>query len=180
MASPSMQAASNTPDRLGPYDQSGVLTIGAATNCVVLTPTITANAYSTGNLLGTKLTITTASRLTAGTGDIVSVTLIDQAKQSIAVDVLFWNADPSGTTFTDRSALDIADADMLKLIGGVQIATTDYYAFSDNSMACKTNIGLPFGPLASGTSIYCCIVARGTATYAATSDIQLTVGIRWD
>lgn len=181
MAAPSAWNGTNClPDRFGSSEQLGVASVGAATNCIVKTVTVTANAYSSGHLIGSKLSLTTAARLSAGSGAIISVTVVDQAKQSSAMDVVFWNADPSGTTFTDRSALDIADADMLTLIGGVQIATTDWYAFNDNSMACKTNIGLPFGPLASGTTIYAAIVSRGTPTFAATTDVQLTVGILWD
>jgi hypothetical protein len=143
------------------------------------TPTIDTAIYASGDLLGTKLTLTNAVRVASTGGKIMSVTVVDQAKQSIALDVLFFEADPTGTTFTNNAALDVADADLLNAVGSVSVVAGDYIALADNSLATVKNVNLRF-KLDSGTSLYACLITRGTPTYAAATDIQLKVGVEQD
>lgn len=155
------------------------VTVGGMTAIAVAPTVSTTPAYTAGDAVGGKLTLASAVRLSGGNGLIQSVVLADKGKQSVALDVVFFNADPSGTTFTDNGALTIADADLLKIVGHVSVAAADYSAFVDNSVATKAGLGLAF-KLASGTSLYACIVARGTPTYTSTSDVQLLVSILED
>lgn len=142
------------------------------------TPTLAvAGTYASGDSVGTLITFTQAST-DRDTGVIQHVTLVDLAKQNIAADIIFFSANPSGTTFTDNGALDIADADMSKVIGHVSISSTDYCSLNDNSFATKANIGLVF-KLTTSNTLYAAIVTRGAPTYTS-GDITLEVGVLRD
>lgn len=142
-------------------------------------PVCDTNIYASGDLIGGLLTFANAARVAAGSGTIQGVVIGDLAKQDSAIDIVFFNANPDGTTFTDQAALDIADADIPKIIGVMKVLASDYSDFNDNSVATKAPFGLPF-KLASGTSIYACLVCRGTPTYASASDLTPKVKIYQD
>lgn len=126
--------------------------------------------YADGDLVGEKLTLAVPA-----SGIIETITLIDQAKQNAALDLIFFIKNPSATTFTDNAALDVADADALNIIGAVRIAASDYVDLADNSVACLRGVGLGYVSDA-GSVLYACFVSNGaTPTYAATTDLQLVV-----
>lgn len=153
---------------------------GAVRASISVTPTIqTAGAYTTGYCLGSKLTIASATRIAAGSGTIQSISLADKAKQSIAADVILFDSDPSGSTFTDNAAATVVDADLLKILGFVSLVAGDYVAFADNSVAMKANLNIGF-KLASGSSLYAVLVTRGAPTYVSVSDLVLKVAIQQD
>jgi hypothetical protein len=109
-----------------------------------------------------------------GAGVLQSLTLSDAAKQDIEFDVVFFRANPSNTTFTDNSALDIHDTDLLEAFV-VNVGSSDYADFADNSLA-TVNPSRAFK--LNGTSVlYACLVARGAYDGAAAGDLQLTVDI---
>jgi hypothetical protein len=144
---------------------------------LVATPTVSAaSIYADGDLVGGKITLASAVRAAGAGGVIQAITLTDLAKQSAAIDVIFFNADPSTTTFTDNAAFDVADAELVNIIGIVKLAAADYAAFNDSSAICKTGINLPF--VLAGTSLYAALVTRGTPTYAATTDVKLRVTVQ--
>ena len=136
-----------------------------------------AAAYATGDLVGGLLNIggiageVVGSGPSFGGGLIQSVVITDLAKQSITKDVVFFDTHPANTTFTENSALDIADADLVDVLGVVQVA--DWFAFNDNSIGQALNLAIPF----SDTPLYAAIVERGAPTYASTSDLTIRVGI---
>jgi hypothetical protein len=86
----------------------------------------------------------------------------------VALDVVLFDSDPSATTFTDQAALDIADADLLKVIGVVSVTT--WYAFADNSVGQARNLAIP---VSSAGSLYACLVSRATPTFAAATDVTI-------
>ena len=131
-------------------------------------------AYTSGDLIGGKLTLAGVAPYSGAGILIQKVALSDLAKQDAAVDVVFFNANPDGTTFTDNSALDVADADLPKVAGFLSIAAGDYCDFNDNSIANKSDT--PVEVKLNGTSVlYAVVVARDTPTYASASDLQLMV-----
>lgn len=160
--------------------RGGVLAVGGQTAVVQVTPTVETSAYADGDLVGEKLTLTNAGRIEGGSLIVHSIVLADKAKQSAALDVVFFFADPSGTTFTDNAALDVADADLEKIAGVVSIAASDYADFNDNSVATVRNIGLLVDLPDGERDLYACLVTRGTPTYVETDDVDLSVGILQD
>lgn len=158
------------------YNQLHVSTYAVTT--ISQTPTVsTTPAYSAGDAVGGKLTFASATRISAYSGTVTSVSIVDQNKQAAVMDLILFNADPSGTTFTDNSALDIADADMTKIFA--RIPLVDWCGFNDNGACVMNNLNIPF-VLASGSSIYGSLITRGTPTFAATSDIIVNVTIVQD
>lgn len=142
------------------------------------TPTVsTTPAYTAGDAVGGKLTFANATRVSAYSGRVKSVIVTDQNKQNSVIDLVLFNADPSGTTFTDNAILDIADADMVKIIARVPLV--DWVNLNDNAFCAVNNLSLDFN-LASGSALYGCLVTRGTPTFAATSDIIVTLVIEQD
>lgn len=152
--------------------------IVTSSTVVSATPTLAvAGAYASGDVVGTLITFTQAST-DRDTGIIQSIVLCDLAKQNIAADIIFFSANPSATTFTDNSVLDIADADLPKVVGHVSLLASDYCSLNDNSFATKANCGLVF-KLTTTNTLYAVIVTRGAPTYTS-GDITLEVGILRD
>ena len=126
----------------------------------------TATTYASGDLIGTKITLTDACLEVGSEATLVSITAADLDKQNQPCDVVIFNADPSSTTFSNDSALDVDDSDLPKICGSASVIATDYADFADSVVATKTNIGLVCE--AVGTDdLYACVVSRGTATYSA-------------
>lgn len=142
-----------------------------------VTPVIDTNIYAAGDAVGGKLSFTGAVKDTVKSGIISNIMITDLDKEAADLDVIFFNADPTGTTFTNNAALDIADADLSKIVCTVSV-TTDM-AFADNGTSYLNNINCPFY-LASGTTLYGALVARGTPTYTSVSDLVVRVGILQD
>lgn len=164
---------------LSPFPAGYGQSAGKFSNSFTISPTVDTAAYSVGDLIGAKNTLTDAVRVSGGGGVIQTVVVADLADQKAALDLVFFNADPSATTFTDQTALDIDDADLFRIIGVLEIVGTDYNAFADNAVATFRNLGLAFE--ASGSAdIYMAIVSRGSPTYASTADMQIYVTILQD
>jgi hypothetical protein len=142
---------------------------------VIVPITVQAAAYATGELIGGKLTIPKAIPEGVTVGIIQTLTLVDQANQKVPIDVVFFRSDPSGTTFTENGALDVADADMLKIVGVVSILASDYVAFNDNAVAVVNPSRAVHAD--DGSTLYACLCSRGAPTYAATTDLQMTLEV---
>ncbi len=143
------------------------------------TPTISSGAiYAAGDNVGGLITFA-APQLYGNTGHLIrAVTLTDRGKQSLLTDIVFFGDNPSGSTFTDNVAQTIVDADLVKIIGSIKIASADYLAYVDNSHATVTTTGIPAQCV--GTSLYCVMIARGTPTYTSTTDLTLRVLLATD
>lgn len=154
-----------------------VNTVVGETVTITNAVTVTAAAYTAGDLVGGKNTLASAVRTVAGSGVIQSVMIADKAAQAGSYDVIYFSADPSGTTFTDKAAFTPADADLLKIICRIEVTSTS--TFADNGITSTSSVGCAF-EVPSGTSIYAAIVARSAPTYASTSDVQLRTTIFQD
>ncbi len=143
------------------------------------TPTVSASsAYTAGDAVGGKISLTLAVLPGTRSAMIHQVIVTDLGAQTDDTDVIFFDSDPSATTFTDNAALDIADADLVKVFAVVPL--TLHKDFSDNGVslpAVGDNLNIPFVLDAGETTLYAALVTRGTPTYASTSDITLRVGI---
>lgn len=144
----------------------------------VMTPSV---AYATGEVVGSKLSLTSANTAAPATSGIIrSVVLTDLAAQTGNVDIVFFSADPSATTFTDNAAFTPADADLVKIIGSISMTDSDAYA--DNSIMQRalttttSAVELPF-VVTSGSTLYAAIVARAARTQATSADLTLKVYI---
>jgi len=132
-------------------------------------------AYTAGDSIGPLLTLTHVWDFAGQAAILQSIVVQDLAAQNSAIDFIFFDANPSATTFTDNGALTVADADLPKIVGTVSLLASDYVAFADSSAATVKTIALPVNPL-SGSSLYCALVARGTPTYPTGADVSLSFG----
>jgi len=150
--------------------------IHTLTKIVESTPTITAGAYSSGDQVGGKITLTGSANSSIPTGIISSVELTDKAAQGVDYDVVFFDTD--FTAVADNAAADPSDTDLLNIVCVAQITT--HIAFADNGTSQAQNVNCPFSLGSGNTSLYVALVVRGTPTYASTSDLTLRVGILQD
>ena len=126
----------------------------------------TATTYADGDVIGNKIFSENIMLLFPGEATLMSITAQDLDAQDAALEVIIWSSNPTGTTFTDDAALDIADADLPKHCGSANIADTDYKSYTDNSVGTVRNIGLPIGT-DTQNDLWMTLVSRGTPTYTA-------------
>jgi hypothetical protein len=157
-----------------PAGENFIGKIGGDVLTATSTPTVSTSAYASGDVIGSKMTLTGMARVAGGAGIVQSIILNSKSAQTGAVDLLLFSADPSSSTFTDNAALSVNAADFDKLIGVAHI--TDWTNLGTPSVAQWHTGNLAFD-LASGTTLYAVLVARSTPTLASTSDLKLTVNV---
>ena len=138
------------------------------------TVAVNTTAYADNDLVGTLLTLPNATPVGHG-GILQALTLHDLTAQNAALEVYVFKSNPSATTFTNNSALDIADADLPKIVAAFSVAATDYFSLADNSVAQVSNLAIPIPPGESGQNsgggvLYACFrSAAATPTYDASA-----------
>jgi hypothetical protein len=140
-------------------------TIITKSKTISVAPTVDTNAYTSGDLVGPKQTLTSAGVAGVYTGTIQSVVITDLESQNADFDLVIFSSDPSGTTFTDNAAFDIADADLPKVICVIQVTTN--VAFADNGVVIANGNNCVFDAIASTGTIYAAAVIRSAATFTA-------------
>jgi len=152
----------------------------SATIAITVAQTVTASsAYTAGNAVGGLITFSNAARAsgaagTPGTGGLVqSVVVSSKTAQSSQMDLILFNANPSGSTCTDKTAVDVVAADFDKIVGIAHV--TDWTALgSTRSAGQAQSLAMPYA-LVSATALYGCLVTRGTPTFGSTSDITVSL-----
>lgn len=144
---------------------------------VTVTPVVsTAPAYTAGDAVGGLMTFTGALPLD-GDGELSGVMITDLDKQGADLDLILFSSNPTGTTVTDNSALDVADADIGKIVGVVNITSDSL--LNDNSVTYVNNQSVYLKDARTRTGIlYGVLVARGTPTYTSTSALTVTIYVK--
>lgn len=147
----------------------------------ILSPSITVStsAYSANDVVGGKITVPNAMRVSGGTGILQSLCIIDKANQKAALEILIFDSDPSSGTYTDNGAFTWNATDGAKLIRRISVAASDYATFGTAAIADIS----PGGKVLKATgskNLYAVIVTTGTPTYAATTDLAVRWGILQD
>jgi len=143
----------------------------------------TSPAYSSGDAIGGLMTIANAARVSgslgaSGTGGILqNIAINSKSVQSAAMEVWIFNANPSGSTCTDNAAFVLATADFDKVIGVAAVPSTaannsGWFSGGTGSVGQANNQAMAYD-LSSATSLFACLVVRGTPTLAATTDISV-------
>ncbi len=136
------------------------------------TPTVSASPdYSTGDVIGAKLTFQPVVLAAGHDATIQAVTVQCKVANTAAMDLVLFNADPSASTFTDNAALSVDAADLPKIIGTINI--TKWTSLGTPSVGEGNNLAFPV-ELAT-TAAYGVLVARGTVNLASTSDLTVTL-----
>lgn len=146
---------------------------GVAASLSATQTTSASPAYSINDAVGGKVSLSGATRVSAGSCQLVNPIIHSKTVQASAVfDVYWFNADPSASTITDNAAFVLAAGDLGKLVG---ITTHDVARSLAGSSQHKTADPPVVVKLASGTTVYAAIVAKTSFTAGGTSDIALNV-----
>lgn len=144
-------------------------------NIISQTPTITAGAYLAGDAVGGKLTFSGCTN----DGLIHSLIITDLSEQGIELNLILFDAD--FTAVADNAVFDVTAGEEVRIIGVVNIASTDYKDIGGLKVATVRNISLPYELTETNTAklgrVYGQLVAVGTPTYTSTSDLTLRLGV---
>jgi hypothetical protein len=155
-------------------DANGKLLVdGGKAFQVSVAPTVTAGAYGANDVLGAKMTLTAAARVSGGSGVLTGISMFDEGPNGVVdtIGVFIFNADPSGSTFTDNAALAIVDADGPKIIASALL--DEIYDTGDGQFICAKNLNIPY--VCSGSAnLFAVAVQRGTWAPDATDGITFT------
>jgi len=185
VSDPNAVAAINGPTSAG---ENHIGEIASNQIKVQVAQTVTAaSAYASGNAIGGLMTIAGATRVSgasgaAGTGGILTGMMMNaKSLQTTQVDVVFFDANPSGSTCTDKTAFSLATADFDKVVGYLTVPGTaangaGWVAGTVGSVGVATYYPVTYD-LASSTSLFACAVTRGTPTYTATTDVSFKFNI---
>ncbi len=147
------------------------------TNDMVTTNATTTTGQSIGGLQTLANAVLTSAALgannTSGYIQDVIVSFTDAVATS-QLEVWYFNANPTGSTCTNDSAFILANADRDKVIGVVSI--TDFKAGNTAVLTQAHNQSMGYG-VASGTSIFACVVARGSFVITSTANASLQTNV---
>lgn len=132
---------------------------------------VTAGAYTAGMAVGGKITL---SGLVSGPPmrcAIVDALILDKAGQQQPYDLLFFDADLVGTV-TDRQTFNLHASDRSKLLGFLPLVNTSPVG-TGGVLIGATNIYKRLSLLS--VNAYAVLIARGTPTFAATTDVTVQV-----
>jgi hypothetical protein len=130
------------------------------------------SAYSAGNEVGALLTFTLPTGYL--TGILQGAQINVKSAQSNAYKLYLFTANPTASTWADKTAPAITGADKQLVIGPLNIAAYDNGLGTDTSYN-LAGIALPFS--SATTTLYGVLVTTSAVTYTSTSDVQVTLGI---
>lgn len=139
------------------------------------TPTLVAALYAANDQLGGVNTLSGAAADTGGPVLLESITVLDKAKQKVAIDVFFFKSSPTLTSL-DNQPFQLADAEAAKCVGVVSIGALDYVDTVDSALA-TVLVQLPLQAVSKSKDLFYVAVTRGGPTYASASDLVFKFGI---
>ncbi len=159
--------------------QAGLVTAGGFTSTVQVTPTVQIAAYTAGQCVGGLITLANAARVAAGSGLIQAVTASFISGVVPSLDIIFFNANPTGSTTTDKTALAIATADLGKIIGIMHLTDATLLGATTPSWMQSEQQAMPF-KLPSGTSLFASVVTRTGITLVSVADMTVSANLLQD
>lgn len=152
---------------LNPFRRQNAAASFHAQSGMASADTVANGAYAAGDVVGGRLAFLGAGGHSEN-GILMGLTLTDFGAVGGQVDVFLYNQEP--TVIDDNTAFSESEADALKRIGMVSIASADWVgAGTGVKTVSKEGLSIPF----VGPNLYAYIVARGTPSYS--SDTILAV-----
>ena len=145
-----------------------------------LAMTVEAGAYASADVIGGLLTIPNVFGWAKHSVVIQNVIIKDAADQGGEIEVIFFSANPSASTFTENGAVTIADADLSKICGKLRVSSQTSFA-SNGILSADCEIPVDRDSDASSTaandqSLYAVCVCRAARTQAAVGDLSISIG----
>lgn len=173
-----VKLAVGTEDSASRITATDPMPVAGSVRVVKTAPTVTAGAYSAGDVVGGEITLTDAMRASDGTGVLHSLLVYTEDGETPELQFLIFDSAP-GATLADNAAYAWTSGDWDKLLGVVHVATSDYVTLGGDGIASLRNVGLPVK--ANGSAhLYTYIVCVGTPTFSATTDLTLLFGFLSD
>lgn len=145
----------------------------------------TTGAYAAGQQVGLPVEVKNAVLESGGIGTLLSLSVLDPAKQDAALDIILFSQAPS--VGADKSNWAPTAADLTTILGVVKVsATTPYSDGTARSVGTITNLKLKLkatkvSQAQNNSSIWVLVVSRGTPNYGASAaTLALQVGIDQD
>lgn len=142
---------------------------------VAVSPTVTAGAYSAGDIMGGLMTFPVAR----ANDKLVCITGV-QASFKVAVmpnpfSVIIFNADPTATTKTDNAAYSLNAADIAKVRKSLAFQTNGilHYDHGTPNSISWDGLGLVMAPATGTVNVFALAVDGSGTTLTSTSDFQL-------
>lgn len=171
-SSPSYTNAQTSPITCSTDGRQLVQGAGDQATVTVAQTVTSSSAYATGNAVGGLITFSNAARVSAGSGLIQSAVTYTKSAQTTTLELWVFNANPSGSTCTDKTAFSVASADFDKVLWVFQV--NSWFSGGTPSVGLSGDRAVPFA-LSSGSSLYGCLVTRSTPTYTSTSDVSVAI-----
>jgi len=140
---------------------------------ITLSPTVTAGAYSALDVVGGLLTFPLTG-FTTNSGLVVSAKVDDDDGENAALVLHLFETLP--TSINDNAAFSgVTFANQIGIFSKASFAAADYVAVGTNSYCLVTDLNDMFTTTLG--NLYGYLVCTGTPTYAATTDIRVTIRV---
>lgn len=139
---------------------------------VIVTPNIAsfATPFSDGDAIGSLLSVSPASYADGYEARLTKVVVVDNAHQNAALELFFYDTQPSAVT--DNAAFAPTDADNAKFTFQVTVPAGDGVFTANSVQMVNLNPSLKFITKNSRT-LWLVIMADGTPTYGAATDLTI-------
>lgn len=136
--------------------------------------TTSVTTYTSGDMLGSELTLTSMSNYNGSALTIMSASLIDYAKVTGAVDAYLFNV--ASSPAADNAANSWADQTAFKAIINFPAGT----ASALNSFAEVANIGMSMSTSGSTSLFFNAVTRTANAVFGAATDLKYTITVLRD
>lgn len=142
---------------------------------VVVTPTVTAGAYSSGQVMGGIITLTSILRLANGYGYLPAIGLRCKVTTFTGpVDAFIFSKNPSNGTYTDNATFNLNATDAASLLGVRHLNDLTAGGTGPVSLrAAYEPMPVSNTDTTPTSNLYVILVTRAAVTPASTSDISL-------
>lgn len=135
--------------------------------------TVSTSAYSANDAIGGPLAVNIPNAFPVG-GVIRGIRIVDDDNEKAGLTACFFSSRPS--TFADNAAFLPTISDVKKLVGSIAVAAGDYVTLNSNAIAWVNQKNIDF-TLFEESVLYIYLVAAGTPTYAAATDLSVYVSV---
>lgn len=191
MSTPMLMKGNSSGDEVSvAVDASGyVKTVGVSggtpvpvenwTTRVKVTPAVTNGGYSPGDIMGALITLPNVAQAIDKGFVLNDIELSFKSAVTPSLLVVFFDADPTGTTYTDNAAYSLAVADTFKVVAAVPINALGGYLTDHGTPNTYRlgNLGISMKPVSGTRDIYALVIDLTGVTLTSTSDLQVSVGI---
>lgn len=145
-------------------------TLVPSTSSPLVTPTITAGAYTAGQQVGPLMSFA----IGATSGILESIRVTCQTVQTTALNLYIFDVNPTGSTWTDRSTPAIVAADR-PLVRGMYSLASPASGLGTHTIWNIDGIACSF--VTPTSTLYGVMIVVGTPTFGSVADLTVKLGI---